>query len=215
MKFFGLGIYRNVKNSRLNQLGRKYFGLSYEPNRYWKKAGELYMFTDNQFDETVLLNTLKNISFDSVLEFGCGYGRVTKKIIDNFKVDNYVAFDLSPHQLHFAKMNCPNVEFHNTTIQQFSIDQKFDLVIGFGVLQHILPEEIEDVIKRLATFSKKYFVHITPNYKEDFTPTRLTRTFYHNFLQIYENIEEIKETEIIPQDDEVSIHLSTVQNSLE
>lgn len=55
---------------------------------------------------TSLHHYLKKISFNSVLEFGCGYGRITKLILDNFSLNYYTAFDVSPHQLYNAKKEC-------------------------------------------------------------------------------------------------------------
>ena len=55
--------------------------------------------------EQILVEYLrKNISFSTVLEVGCGFGRITKIILSNFpEVTEYVAVDLSPDQIENAR----------------------------------------------------------------------------------------------------------------
>ncbi|HUT06100.1 MAG TPA: class I SAM-dependent methyltransferase [Nitrosopumilaceae archaeon] len=81
---------------------------TYKPYQYWYETGKEYQdeFEYSEFfklQEKVFLNVLRELSFESVLEFGCGFGRMTKLILENFPVKKYVAFDLSPHQIQNAK----------------------------------------------------------------------------------------------------------------
>ena len=111
MNLGGLGLYRKFRMA---------FGSTFDTKKYYLKKGETY-YLDHINNPTInlteLLNCLEKTSFDSVLEFGCGYGFVTKKILDNFKVTDYVAFDLSPHQIYIAKLECKkyNVNFRIST----------------------------------------------------------------------------------------------------
>ena len=179
MNLGGLGLYRKTK---------KIFARDYDVEKYWHKRGQTYISHGFPIDE--LIQYLKTITFNSVLEFGCGSGKTTKAILNNFKPDSYTAFDLSPHQLSNAKFECKdyNVNFQLSTIEQFVSDKKFDLVIGTSVLHHIPPKDIINTIKHLLNFSKKYFIDVGFPYKEQRNILRTTHSFRHNYQQIYNKI---------------------------
>lgn len=182
MNLGGLGLYRKAKNI---------FGRSYDNEKHWLRKGETWLLdTTGTHPMDELIQYLKTITFDSVLEFGCGTGITTKAILDNFKPNNYTAFDLSPHQLYNAKFQCKdyNVDFQCSTIQEFNTEKKFDLVIGTSVLHHISPKDITNTIKHLLNFCKKYVIDVGVPYQEQFHVLRTTHTFRHNYRQIYSKI---------------------------
>jgi len=176
----GFRIYRKLK-TRLSR---------FNPDDFWHKKGKEYYFNEKKSNHTKeydgpLVEFLKTIQFDSVLEFGCGYGRVTKLINDNFKVKKYTAFDISPEQINHAVSYCKEypVKFSTNSVQNFKTDEKFDLVIGVKVLQHILPNEIHSVIERLKSYSTKYFVNMDSDYT--LTPkVKAPHVFYHNYPKL-------------------------------
>ena len=56
--------------------------------------------------EEVLIAHLNNISgsFKSVLELGCGFGRITQLLLTNYNsIIEYLAIDISPDQIDNAK----------------------------------------------------------------------------------------------------------------
>ena len=80
----------------------------YDPKKYWKKRGKVYrdQFQYSDFfekQESFLLEHLKKFNFNSILEFGCGFGRITKIILKNFDVEEYKAVDISIDQIDNAK----------------------------------------------------------------------------------------------------------------
>ena len=85
--------------------------MSYVPREYWLKHGRTYKddFRYNklfELQESVLIDHLKQntTSFTSVLEIGCGFGRITKLILTNFEgISEYQAIDISPEQIQNAK----------------------------------------------------------------------------------------------------------------
>ena len=163
---------------------------TYKPYQYWYETGKEYQdeFEYSEFfklQEKVFLNVLRELSFESVLEFGCGFGRMTKLILENFPVKKYVAFDLSPHQIQNAKKNCSSfdVDFHVSTILDFKYKEKFDLVFGSEVLLHVKPLDIQKVIKHLLNYPKKNMLNI------DFFPVEIPNNLAkHNFIHPYEKI---------------------------
>lgn len=122
-------------------------------NRYFK------------FQENNLINFLKNeIDFNSVLEIGCGFGRITKLITENFPtIEKVSAIDLSPAQIENAKrnVNSDKVKFLCGKIQDLNIhSENYDLVLASEVLMHISFTEIDPVIEQLVRISKKHIINL-------------------------------------------------------
>src|SRR2546426_10727046 len=85
--------------------------MSYIPHEYWFKHGKTYKedfrYNKNfELQEKILIDYLKNkvSSFSTVLEAGCGFGRITKLLLTNFpNITEYLAIDLSLDQIENAK----------------------------------------------------------------------------------------------------------------
>ena len=169
--------------------------MSYIPNEYWTQRGKDYKKNfkyDHKFElqEQILIEYLKKYSFDSVLEVGCGFGRITKLLLTNFpEIKEYFAFDLSSHQVENAKININGIEnnaivqFAVSDIQSFQPTKKYELVIASEVLMHVLPSEIQQVIQKLVSFSTKYVCNI--DWFEEKIPKN-AESF--NFINQYEKI---------------------------
>jgi len=203
----GLGIARKLKN--------KFF--KYKPYEYWKKRGVKY---EEKFKETlemneqeqVLLQCLDKLSFNSVLEFGCGFGRMTKIILANYPVKRYLAFDFSPDQVNNARKNCniyENVEFQVSTIEELVIKEKFDLVFGAEVLLHIPPQNINEIIQQLVNLTDRNFINI--DFFPETPPNKMApHNFIHPYLEIFNKIQKIKDTDVTRINKQQCIFNSTV-----
>ena len=184
----GFGIYKKIKNLR-----------PYRPIEYWKKRGKVYekefVYSKNFHEqEKILLDVLKRLSFDSVLECGCGFGRITKLILKNFSISEYHAFDLSSHQINNAQKNCQNfdnVHFDISTIQDFETDKKFDLVLSVEVLLHILPKDINQIITKMVNLSKRDVINL--DWYEKIIPKKIDpHNFIHQYRKLYENTDMVR-----------------------
>ena len=95
--------------------------MSYNPSEYWHERGKVYKKNfvydkDKRLQEEFLLTHLNGISgsFKSVLELGCGFGRITKLLLTNYSnITEYLAVDMSPHQIENAKSLNLMLNYHN------------------------------------------------------------------------------------------------------
>jgi len=197
----GLGIYRKLAN----------FLTRYEPEEYWQKRGKRYQkeftYTQNfQNQEKKLIDFLQSLSFCTVLEFGCGFGRITKLMLENFQIKKYDAFDLSSHQINNAKQLCrdyKNVSFTLSTIQDLKINEKFDLVLGVECLMHVLPNDINQIMNKLASFANHDMINLD---RYEINPKNQGPTdFSHAYTEIYENIDGVIGVKRHPISDKQSI----------
>ena len=96
----------------------------YDNHKYWLREGKNYFRNFQSMSEAEihhyktqqesLIQFLSNLDFNSVCEVGCGFGRITKDVVNAFMIskDNYLASDLSPHQIETARKLIGNkVEF--------------------------------------------------------------------------------------------------------
>ncbi len=173
--------------------------MSYNPSEYWHERGKIYKKNfrydkNKRLQEEFLIAHLNSIpgSFKSVLELGCGFGRITKLLLTNYStITEYLAVDISPDQIENAKTlitstKLPNevkLDFRVSDIQSLKLDKEYDLVILSEVLLHILPTDIDSIIKKLITLSKKHIINI--DWYEDEPPTKQA---LHNFIHQYEAI---------------------------
>lgn len=186
--------------------------MSYNPSEYWYERGKIYKKNfrydkSKRLQEEFLIAHLNNISgsFKSVLELGCGFGRITQLLLTNYNnITEYLAVDISPDQIENAKSllsstKLPNnqvkVDFLVSDIQSLRLDKEYDLVILSEVLLHILPTDIDSVIKKLITLSKKYIINIDW-YEEHSPKSQASHNFIHQYEELYKKYTEPSTTTI-------------------
>lgn len=185
--------------------------MSYNPSEYWHERGKIYKKNfrydkNKRVQEEVLIAHLNNISgsFKTVLELGCGFGRITQLLLSNYSnITEYLAIDISPDQIENAKSllsstkltNHVKVDFLVSDIQSLRLDKVYDLVILSEVLLHILPTEIDSIIKKLITLSKKHIINI--DWYEDHAPkSQASHNFIHQYETLYKKYTEPSTTTI-------------------
>jgi len=191
--------------------------MSYIPQEYWFKHGKTYKeeFQYNkkfELQEKILIDYLKkNLSvspFSTVFELGCGFGRITKLLLSNFSnITEYVAIDLSPHQIENAKefvrpiletkQQNLNLNFMVSSIQSFQTQKKYDLVLASEVLMHVLPYEIEDIMRKLVGMSNEHVINIDW-YEEPPATKAASHNFIHRYDKIYLNLSQVSSVNRIP-----------------
>ena len=168
--------------------------MTYKPVSYWKEQGKTYYqnFTYTpQFasQEYSLMNLLDTLDFRSVLELGCGFGRITRLISKDFPlIEDYVAVDISVDQLLNAVEICPdNIYFAHEDINEYEPGMKFDLVIAVEVLMHQLPSKVSRLVDKMIEWSNKYVVSVDyydPNANNfELEP----HNFMHDYPSLYDN----------------------------
>src|SRR3972149_1670587 len=183
MNLGGLGVYSKLRNS---------IKPTYEPVSYWNKRGRCYInevVPNNNKQIQKIITYLKTITFDSVLEIGCGYGRLTKEIINTFKTPDYTAIDLSMVQILNAKkyVNNYKINFINSSLGDYDSDKKYDLVFACEVFLHIPPKELRNFIVKAINYSKKHLIHIDPLFVNPINFSNKTHDFRHDYDKIYAN----------------------------
>jgi trans-aconitate methyltransferase len=148
---------------------------------------------------------LSHASFSTVLEVGCGFGRITKLLLSNFPyITDYLAVDLSVDQIENAKEFVrPAVARHDqlnfvvSDIQSFQNQKKYDLVLASEVLMHVLPSDIDEVMRKLVTISKNHVINI--DWYEEQTPKKAApHNFVHQYENIYKNMSSVTDVYRIP-----------------
>jgi len=179
--------------------------VSYNPSEYWRERGKVYKKNfrydkDKRLQEEFLLTHLSGISgsFKSVLELGCGFGRITNLLLINYdNITEYLAVDISPDQIENAKTlissaklsNKVKLDFLVSDIQSLKLDKQYDLVILSEVLLHILPTEIDSIVNKLISMTKRHIINI--DWYEDQPPkTQASHNFIHQYESIYKKYTE-------------------------
>jgi SAM-dependent methyltransferase len=97
------------------------------------------------FRELETLRHFKELRGSSILDIGCGIGRLTKYLLDE-EVSNYVGLDIVPEILQHAidvVRGHPNFSFAIVEEAKLpSQDSIFDIVCGFSLITHLIDEEI-------------------------------------------------------------------------
>lgn len=94
----------------------------------------------------------RDVRFDSVLDFGCGAGRLTLPLAR--RVRHVMACDIAPTMLLHARQNAERAGLHNITFQScddaIASGASFDFVCSLLVFQYIPPSVGYGLIRSLA-----------------------------------------------------------------
>src|SRR5882672_12956529 len=83
-----------------------------------------------------VMSCLENARKDSLLDLPCGDGTLTALFCRHFK--RVVGVDASSVHLQRAREKLPNVEFHESLIEDLSLDERFATVVMLNVLEHVV-----------------------------------------------------------------------------
>ncbi len=161
---------REIYLRLLRQLNKKYAA-----KLMWENRGSVYHLEEISMAYRNMYDYLSGLCLkedpNSILEYGCGYGYLLKKIADrnnNSKKMYYYGIDYSSEQILHAKNYFKEAEFivADLTKPLSSIkDNFFDVVIGVGVLMYIQPRDINKAISELYRLCKKKIMVVEYYYK--------------------------------------------------
>lgn len=121
---------------------------------YWAERGKTFEAEAtargwDRAEEPALTDLLATLQFESVLDVGCGFGRVGQGLVEARPWLRYVGMDVSPDLVMAAQRRLPGREIVCADLVTWQDDRLFDLVLAVSVLSHIRPEAVEGVIAKL------------------------------------------------------------------
>jgi SAM-dependent methyltransferase len=168
---------------------------SFDVNEYWLKRGQTYIGEQrrpvayHQLQEKFLFDVLREgrLPMGKVLEVGCGFGRVTRLLAENFPAAQITALDLSPDQLANAAQYCAGRG--NIVFQQYDFYSgqpfpggDYDCAIAIEVFLHHPASVIRGLIERLLAVSP-CIVNI--DWSEEWPWQTPPHVWVHNYEALY------------------------------
>ena len=134
--------------------------MTYVPATYWTERGRTFEeearrngWHDAQ--DGVLAELLARLHYRSVLDVGCGFGRVGAAIERDRPWVRYTGLDVSPDLVEAARTAMPTGEFICTDLATWEPTRQWDLVIAISVLGHLLPADVPLVLDRLTRAARR------------------------------------------------------------
>lgn len=104
------------------------------------------------------LSALANYPFkgdETILDIGCGDGKITAEIAELAPHGTVLGIDISPNMIEQSKksfFNIPNLTFQIADAMAFLTDAKFDIIVSFFTFHYIADQE--SVLKHCYQFLK-------------------------------------------------------------
>lgn len=154
--------------------------MTFDPVAYWRRNAPS-VYPAHRMQETELAGVLDGLSFASVLEVGCGIGRVTALLPPTARI---TVSDLNPDRVAATVARIPGATGIRSAIQDITSDARWDLVLCVEVLMHIPPSDIEAACHKLRALSARYVV--TCDWTEPLADGRQPKA--HNWLHDYAHL---------------------------
>lgn len=130
--------------------------MAFDPAAYWQHTAPP-VYPEHAAQEAALVNVLRDLDFGSVLEVGCGDGRVTS-LLAGLTREPITVLDVNAERVASTIRRVPGTIGVHSNIVDFSTDQRWDLVIAVEVLMHVPPEDIEAACDNLRRLSARWIV---------------------------------------------------------
>lgn len=141
--------------------------------KYWIEKGKTYLerFTKKSLiqrvrywtQEQVIVGALNQIKrktkVRTILDAGCGFGRITRILCLVFPYAVITGIDISEDQLKEATVRLPRVRFWKRSVLG-SDKSRYDLTVAVELLMHIEPEYIRKAIRYLARPEPEFIVSV-------------------------------------------------------
>lgn len=143
--------------------------MTYSPPDYWTDRGRGYEQEAvregwHGVENQPVLELLDTLEFESVLEVGCGFGRVGNAVLARRPGIAYTGLDVSPDLIEGARRILPpSAELICADLATWDADRQWDLVLSVSVLGHLLPSDIARVLAKMKRWARNDVVHVDWN----------------------------------------------------
>lgn len=144
--------------------------MTFDPDAYWIANGPALATPLSEGPEQaavlkLMAELLEDIQdsygqIQSVIDVGCGQGRLAYWLAEALPQAVYTGMDLAESQLTGTAKVRPDGSFYLSRLQDFRPGLKWDLVIASEVLLHIPPKDIEQACQNLIAITGKYLVTV-------------------------------------------------------
>ena len=114
---------------------------------FWMKEGFSYLIPKGfgefpeGFDVRGLLKSISDqIGYQSVIDFGCGYGR----LCESFDKEKYLGIDINALAIEEAKKRFSNYRF---TLATEKLARGADLYLAYALFLHLKDKEVHEILK--------------------------------------------------------------------
>jgi 2-polyprenyl-3-methyl-5-hydroxy-6-metoxy-1,4-benzoquinol methylase len=97
-----------------------------------------------------IIDKIKQEQFTSLVDIGCGDGRLTKELREEFKNQEVDGIDYSEKAICLAKAMDFYGNYHCVDILSKQWNKKYDIALLIEVFEHIHPEKSEDFLNAVA-----------------------------------------------------------------
>lgn len=172
-----------------------FFG--YNPKRFWNLKAKTFLNDAWQVEihpqHAWILAKVREAEPKNILEVGCGFGRNIKFLIKNGISPKVITgVDISQKMLENAKEFLDNVNVKLFTGDANALPFKskmFDLSLVHGVLMHIKPSKIKNVLGEICRVTKNRIINVEQNYLPDSKESNVGKyTFLHKYENLYREL---------------------------
>jgi ubiquinone/menaquinone biosynthesis C-methylase UbiE len=157
---------------------------------YWMKRGKFYLEETMRQEEIyhatqLVLRIVSTQTFDSLLDFGCGYGKCLKPLSKHFAHKKLVGVDISSTMLQEAKnyLADSSIELHKTDgVTLPFADNSFDITLTSHVLIHNPPDKTAKIIKEIKRVTKKTSIHMESTVQNEDAEDYYCHDYEHLFV---------------------------------
>jgi len=133
---------------------------------FWKGSGgnnytkRNTVFENHEYTDGYRLDILKRFlsgipRHASLLELGCNRG-LTIAHLKEMGFTDISGVEVNKLALDMACNRFPESTFYLSSIEDLDIKRRFDMVMTFGVLMHIHPDNLPTVIEKIKSLSKRW-----------------------------------------------------------
>lgn len=98
----------------------------------------------------LVLDQLADTQFSSLIDIGCGDGRLLREIGTRYSGKHLLGIDASSRAIQLAQALNPGLQYQTIDLVEERIPEKFDVATLIEVIEHIVPDNLPEFIRAVA-----------------------------------------------------------------
>lgn len=165
--------------------------MNYHPQQYWERRAGSYSQVPPLVELENLQQWMREIRPKSILEVGSGWGAVYQVLASIGLGHLTTLCDISPTMCQNCEQRTGVLPVLWDGITLPFEDDRFEMVVSFNVMLHVLPGRIERFISEHLRVARRYLFVAT--YTPSATPEKLAaHVFVHDYAQLFPGTEVYK-----------------------